>query len=263
MGKITRSQWQLPAGVTRGVWDYIQADHIAAQYDDYFDDHRLMQLDLQIARQFIPPRGVLADLGCGTGRALLPLVQDGRQGIAVDLSAPMLAMVQKKFKQAELPVQCLRANLVDLRCLAGDSIDNAICLFSTLGMIQGHENRRDVVHHIHRILTPGGVFIVHVHNLWHNLLDPKGPWWLLGNLARSRGRLGHGRGDRQYDYRGIRNFYLHAFTRRELTGMLREAGFDIERMVLIGRSSDGRLGCPWLLGAVRAQGWIVVCRKSM
>ncbi len=261
MGKTTHSQWQLPAGVTRGVWDYIQADHIAAQYDDYFDDHRLMRLDLKVIRQLIPPRGTVVDLGCGTGRALLPLVQEGRQGIAVDLSEAMLAAVREKFDQAMLPVLCLRANLVDLSCLASHSVNNAICLFSTLGMIQGHENRRTALAHIYRILTPGGVFIAHVHNFWHNLLDPTGPWWLMRNLAGSRGSLAHGRGDRWFDYRGIRNFYLHAFTRRELVRMLQEAGFCIERQILVGRSSDGQLRRPWLFAALRAQGWIVVCRK--
>jgi SAM-dependent methyltransferase len=153
--------------------------------------------------------------------------------------------------------------LVDLSCLAENSIDNAICLFSTLGMIEGDENRQAALAHIHRILVPDGIFVAHVHNLWHNLFDPEGPWWLLGNLARSRGRLVNGRGDRQFDYRGIRNFFLHAFTGRELNRMLSGVGFRIERRIPVGRSSDGRLSCPWLLGVVRAQGWIVVCRKKL
>ena len=51
-----RPSWQLPAGVTRGSWDYIQADHIAHDYDDYFAYNSLFEFDEQVlARHFTQP----------------------------------------------------------------------------------------------------------------------------------------------------------------------------------------------------------------
>ncbi|MCP4194644.1 MAG: class I SAM-dependent methyltransferase [Planctomycetaceae bacterium] len=261
MNQSECSDWQIPPGVSRGVWDYTQADHIATDYDRYFADHQLMELDLQIARQFIGLNRHVIDLGCGTGRALLPLVAEGRTGVAVDLSEQMLRVLQQKAAEDNLKIDGVRANLVDLSCFCDESVDDAICLFSTLGMIDSDNCRQACLNHVNRILRPGGVFILHVHNLWFNLFDPRGPGWLLRNLIRSRGQVHRGRGDRQYDYRGIRNFFLHVFTRFELKSLLQKAGFEVEQWNLIGAASQGRLRRPWLLPSLRARGWIVVGRK--
>ena len=45
--------WKLPAGVSRGTWDYLQSPSIANDYDAYFDEHPLMGLDVDtIASRF-------------------------------------------------------------------------------------------------------------------------------------------------------------------------------------------------------------------
>ncbi len=49
--------WKLPPGVSRGTWDYVQSRHIASDYDHYFADHPLLQLDMQFLRGQLPPRG--------------------------------------------------------------------------------------------------------------------------------------------------------------------------------------------------------------
>ena len=132
MSQSECSDWQMPAGVSRGVWDYTHADHIADEYDKYFAEHQLMQLDLQIAREFIGTNRLVMDLGCGTGRASVPLVAEGRSGIGVDLSEAMLRVVRQKSKEGGLPIDCVRANLVDLSCLNDQSVDDAILLVQHL-----------------------------------------------------------------------------------------------------------------------------------
>ena len=68
-------------------------------------------------RHFDRP-GLVADLGCGTGRALVPLVRTGHRGLAVDLSEHMLRVVQEKADDEGLPIDCVRANLVELDAIA-------------------------------------------------------------------------------------------------------------------------------------------------
>ena len=70
----TRSDWQLPAGVTQGSWQYSQADFIAEDYDAYFAEHGLLKFDQAVLDQWFTRPGTVIDYGCGTGRALLPLV---------------------------------------------------------------------------------------------------------------------------------------------------------------------------------------------
>ena len=252
--------WQLPPGVARGTWDYAHSEHIAEDYDDYFAHNSLFELDQEVLLRHFTPPGVVADLGCGTGRALLPMVRHGLTGIAVDISPEMLRVVQEKADAESLDVQCVEANMVEMDQIATDSLDYAMCLFSTLGMIRGHVHRCAALQHVRRVVKPGGVFVLHVHNLWYNLYDPGGPWWLLGNLFRSTWDRRIERGDKFFEYRGIPNMYLHVFTAGELRRLLRRAGFDVFEWLPLDQTRHRLLPRPWLCPGLRANGWIIACR---
>lgn len=251
-----------PPGVTRGLWEYASADHIAEDYDEYFSYNRLFELDEQVLNRHFKKKGTVADLGCGTGRALVPLARRGFSGIAIDLSEPMLRVVRRKADAEDLPITCLRANLVELDGLADGQVDYAMCLFSTLGMVEGRGNRRRILAHAGRILKPGGLFIMHAHNYWYSLFDPGGPAWVAGNLWQSLTRRGVERGDKRFRYCGVPDMFLHLYTRGELTGELRRAGLAIKEVIPLDPQRHRALRWPWLLGRLRANGWIVVCEKK-
>lgn len=254
------AQWQLPRGVSRGVWEYTQSDHIADLYDEFFADNRLFEFDEQIlARHFTRP-GLVADLGAGTGRALVGLARRGFAGLAIDLSLPMLRIVAEKARLENLPIHRLRANLVELNCLRDGSIDYALCLFSTLGMVRKRANRQRLLAHVRRILKPDGLFVLHVHNLWYNLFDPQGRRWLVRHLLCVGFQPEIERGDKYFPYRGIPRMFLHVFTRGELVAALRSAGFKIKEIIPLDAPRQRRLRCPRLLGRIRANGWVVVCQ---
>jgi SAM-dependent methyltransferase len=253
-----RIEWQLPPGITAEGWQYAQARFVAEEYDSHLMDHPLPALDAAIIARHLRVPGRVADLGCGTGRALLPLVRAGHEAIGIDLSQEMLRVVRRKAASLGQTVHTVRANLVQLECIADQSVDYAICLFSTLGMIQGAEHRATALRQMRRILRPGGRLVLHVHNYWFNLIDRSGRTWLLRDLIR-RCRGAADAGDRRFDYHGIRNFYLHIFTRREVRTLLLRADLAVCEWVDIDPRGDRPLergwGCRWL----RAQGWIVVC----
>ncbi|MGI9428411.1 MAG: hypothetical protein ACR2NM_07130 [Bythopirellula sp.] len=59
MANLHRPQWQLPAGVSRGLWDYVQSPAVADDYDDYFAFNSLFEhKDLEIGDKWFPYRGV-------------------------------------------------------------------------------------------------------------------------------------------------------------------------------------------------------------
>ncbi|PQO46594.1 class I SAM-dependent methyltransferase [Blastopirellula marina] len=257
----SKPAWQLPTGVTRGSLDYIESPAIADGYDEDLAFGSDFQFDEQTIAQFIPSSGLVADLGCGTARALIPLVRRGNRGLAVDLSAEMLRIVQDKAKQEQLDIECLQANLVELDAIADESIDHAICMFSTLGMIKGSANRKQFLDHVHRMLKPGGRFVVHVHNFWFNFFEPAGASWLISHLVKAALTRGMERGDKYYRYRGIPNFFLHVFSRGEFAQTLTQSGFRIERLVPLRLDRQGELPHRWFLGGWRASGWIALCEK--
>jgi SAM-dependent methyltransferase len=249
------------------MWDYIHSNPIADDYDAYFAYNRLFQFDEQVVMCELKSRGVgpgklVADLGCGTGRILVTLCKAGLRGLAVDLSEPMLAVVRSKAGKDNLPIEGIRANLVQLDMIRDESVDAAVSMFSTLGMIRGRENRRQALRHAWRMLRPGAPFVIHVHNYWYNLYDPGGPWWVLGTTLRAAFVRDIEAGDKFFDYRGVPKMFLHVFTKGELCKELRIAGFNLRRLIPLDPRRHRALRWPWLFGRLRANGWIAVCEKA-
>lgn len=258
----TPADWQLPPGVSRGLWDYLHDTDLARSYDQRLAGTPLLALDLCFAERHFPRPGRLLDLGCGTGRLLVPFALRGFRVLGVDLSAPMLRVAGEKAAAARVVVDRIKANVVALDCLADGSFDYAACLFSTLGMVAGAAERRRVVAHAHRLLRPGGTFILHVHNYWFNLWDRHGWKWLMLDLVRSLFQGGES-GDRPMPaHHGIAGLTLHHFTRREAVRLLLAAGFEIVEVRPVSLRADGELPWPHWFGCLRSYGYLLAARRS-
>lgn len=263
---MTRANGQLPKGVTSGEWEYFESNRVAETYDEYFAYNELFEYDVPIIQSHIDRHpfgkgGIIADLGCGTARALVPLVESGYRGLAIDLSSHMLAIVGEKADAAELPICRVQANLVELDAIRDGVVDHAISLFSTLGMIAGREHRSAALQHVRRIMRPGGLFVLHVHNRLYNLYDSGGPKWLFGNWFRATFFRDVELGDKYFDYRGVHNMFLHVFTRGEINRALKSNGFGVREIIPLEARRRRPLRAPWLFQNLRANGWIIVAEK--
>src|SRR6185312_11603574 len=137
------------------------------------------------------------------------------------------------------------------------SFDHAACLFSTLGLIVGAEPRRRFLEHVHRLLRPGGIFVVHVHNRWFHLWSASGRRLLIESWLRQGAS-----GDFEMPaHGGIARLTMHLYTRHEIVALLRSIGFEIVEVQPLSLHADGRLGSPWWLGRLRAYGYLIAARR--
>lgn len=279
----SRPDWQLPPGVTRGLWDYVRSDSIAAGYAAACDGDSLCKADEDAVLEALLPRlerqradpaadraetqsqpptpaapkpFLVGDFGCGTGRHALALAKAGCAVLAVDLSLPMLRETRKAAEAAKLAVDTVQANLVELDCLADGGLDAAICMFSTWGMIRGRTHRRRALAHLRRVLKPDGVLILHVHSVGSLVWSRLAATWLPGHLLRVlRGREEFG--DTVSAFHAVPNFFLHFFSWREVRRELAAVGLKLVRRTRLSTAPVRRLPPnAWALpGSV--SGWIV------
>ena len=251
--------WRMPRGVNRGLWDYLHDPGVARNYDAGLVGTPLLDMDLRFVEKQCPHPGHLLDLGCGTGRLLVPFARRGYTVLGVDLSAEMLAVAREKAAAAGTAVRLLRANVAELDGLRDGTFDYAACLFSTLGMVLGTANRRRVVGHAFRLLRPGGRFVLHAHNRWFNVWNGPGRAWLFQDCWR---RNGAERGDRVMPvHQGVAGLTLHLFTRGESVRLLAGAGFRVREVRPVGLRADGRLPRPWWFGGLRAYGYLIAAER--
>jgi ubiquinone/menaquinone biosynthesis C-methylase UbiE len=254
--------WRLPPGVTRGLWDYLHDREIARNYDASLVGSVLCAADVRFAARHFNRPGKLIDLGCGTGRLLLSFAQRGYWVLGVDLSEEMLKKAGERADEANVPIQLMKANLVQLASLRDRTFDYAACLFSTLGMIAGPDNRQRVLQEVYRLLRPGGRFVLHVHNRWFNFWDPSGRMWLLQNLWRALAGNAQA-GDRLMPvHQGVSGLTLHLFTRSEAIRLLVRSGFKILEVQPVSLRDEGLLSYSRCLGWLRAYGFLLAAERA-
>jgi SAM-dependent methyltransferase len=268
-------KWQAPIGVAPGTWDYVNRDHIGDKYDSFVSGEPLTEVDRKIISRYLPvlrpatsqpvenrakAAPAVIDFGCGTGRTLVPILNDGYRGIAVDLSESMLRNLAKNISENELErasATAILANLVDLECLADDVADHGVCMLSTLGMIKGSNHRATFLNHVRRIIRRDGRFFVHAHNYFYQWRHPGGLRWAASNFWRAiRGR--EEVGDRLATYRNVSGMFIHQFRRSELTQALSAAGFTSLEWYGIDAGSTEPVPIKRWHNPFRFVGWVVV-----
>lgn len=144
----------------------------ATLYDSFFSEVDEQELNYYAQHIAACPQPAL-EVGCGTGRLLLPLLERGFNVEGFDVSPDMLAMCKEKAAQRNLAPVLYEQAMQDL-----DVQKRYGCIFSALGTFQQISNRADAQRALQKLydhMLPGGRLIVYLYLPWHDA-PPFGEW---------------------------------------------------------------------------------------
>lgn len=138
-------------------------DRFAPFYDN---DYRNYSDDIQLVVDLAQDAGESAlEMGCGTGRVLIPLAATGCRVTGVDNSPALLALARRKAEQAGVTAR-LQLFEDDLRSFAlpEKGFDFAFCVSNTLMHLNTQADQLAALRIAHRHLRPGGRLLIDLFN---------------------------------------------------------------------------------------------------
>lgn len=172
----------------------------------------------------------ILDLGCGNGELARELAKRNHQGsyLGVDFSLPLLRDAESQPET--FSTKFWEVDLTQLSSFSDQLLASGHCslvtAFAVLHHIPSREMRLNILHTVHQLLKPDGLFI---HSNWQFLNSEKlkariQPW-----EASAVSRFEVDAGDYLLDWRsggtGLR--YVHHFKEEELRQLADETGFQV------------------------------------
>ena len=166
---------------------------------------------------------IVADVGCGNGRHLIPCAKKCKKAIGIDLSRELIKIVKKKINEHRIDnIELLHANAINLP-LKDNSL-TSILYIASLHNIKGKINRKKSLMEINRVLKKDGKALVSVWSRWQDKFrkDFFKRWFTEFNQNEF--------GDVDIYWRqhglNIPRFY-HLYSKSELINELNKANFEI------------------------------------
>lgn len=111
-----------------------------------------------------PPADVL-DLACGVGRHSLPFAARGFTVTGLDYSRPFLREASRNARKAGLRIRFVQGDMKELGAhFADHRFDLVVSLFNSFGYFERRHDDARVLRAVHRVLRPGGAFVINTLN---------------------------------------------------------------------------------------------------
>ncbi len=109
--KITSAQKRIPENELYYRWLESEFDSVAYDYDRHITGNSINMLlrdrSLKLMRHIFSNSHTLLEIGCGSGMETLPMLREGHDVVALDISSEMLRVVENKSKSAGLSGQLI------------------------------------------------------------------------------------------------------------------------------------------------------------
>ena len=110
---------------------------------------------------------IIADIGCGNGRHLLPAAKQCKHVFGLDISSELLYIIKKKLLNDKFQnVSLIHSDVVNIP-LKNNSI-NAVLFIASLHNIEKRINRLNSLKEVRRILKKDGLALISVWSRWQD-----------------------------------------------------------------------------------------------
>ena len=188
-----------------------------------------------LKREGLKPR-TCVDLACGTGSVTAILARLGLDVVGVDMSEEMLTEAFQKVQDMEHPPRFVCQLLQELKLPR--AVDLAVCALDSLDYITNPDDCAEAIRRVYKHLNPGGIFIFDVNTpeklramdgqvfldedddvycVWRGEFDEQTNICSYGmDIFQREGKVWH---------RSFEEHREYAYSREQLTGYLKAAGF--------------------------------------
>ncbi|MCK4365615.1 MAG: methyltransferase domain-containing protein [Thermoplasmatales archaeon] len=171
----------------------------------------------------LPKTSIVADVGSGNGRHLIPCAKHCKKVIGLDVSGELLKITQEKLMENKLVnVDLVHSDAVNIP-LNENSVD-AVLFIAALHNVPQRYRRIKALKEINRILKPNGKAIISVWSRWQDKFRQH----FLRKCLTKVDKNEFGDIDVYWRQHGLNipRFY-HLYSKRELKQDLEQAGFEI------------------------------------
>jgi len=212
----------------KGRQDY---DKISEQFSE---SRAFLWKELVSFAKYVKPGERILDLGCGNGR-LYDLLKDKKiEYVGVDSSKELIKIAKSKHLEGNPKFHVVEA----LNLPFSNNYFDKVFSIAVLHHIPSNEFRMEFLKEIRRVLKPKGKIILTVWNLY----SKKGVSLSLikYTLLRLFGKSKLDKGDIFYPWRDFEGNikaerYFHCFKKRELSKLVKKAGFLVEELDFLPR----------------------------
>lgn len=137
-------------------------------YDERFAKVFPIDWEVKILNKYLTIKANLLDVGCGTGRHVVPFSEKGLDVVGIDKDKEMLMASQIKLRLKKLNANLILADAQKLP-LKDNLFGHIIMMGNVLGEVDVHENdRKNMVEEIKRTSKTNGTLIIElVHRYWN------------------------------------------------------------------------------------------------
>ena len=174
----------------------------------------------------LPKNSIVADIGSGNGRHLIPCAKRCNMVIGIDVSEELLKIIKDKLYENNLKnIDLIHSDAVNIP-IKSNYLD-AVLFIATLHNIPERYRRQKSLKEINRILKPGGKTIISVWSRWQDKFRQHFIRQLLNRFDKNEF------GDINIHWRqhglNIPRYY-HLYSKREFKNDLEQSGLKILKL---------------------------------